>query len=58
MIPLSLFVLGALLLAEGGLGEKGAFERILEILEINLGKGKVRFNDLFSDIKSGFRSMK
>ncbi|XP_078359766.1 zinc metalloproteinase nas-15-like [Oculina patagonica] len=35
MGPLSLFVLGALLLAEGGLGEKGAFERILEV---NLGK--------------------
>lgn len=38
MGPFSLFVLGALLLAEGGLGEKGAFERILEV---NLGKGKL-----------------
>jgi len=35
--PLSLLVLGGLLLAKGGLGEKGAFERILDV---NLGNGE------------------
>ncbi|XP_020626831.1 zinc metalloproteinase nas-6-like [Orbicella faveolata] len=34
MNPLSLLVLGGLVLAKGGLGEKGAFERILDV---NLG---------------------
>lgn len=38
MNPLSLLVLGSLLLAEGGLGEKGAFERILDV---NLGNGEL-----------------
>jgi len=33
---LSLLVIGALLLTKGGLGEKGAFE---QILDVNLGKG-------------------
>lgn len=38
MNPLSLLVLGGLLLAEGGLGEKGAFETILDV---NLGNGEL-----------------
>jgi len=37
MTPPSLLVIGGLLLARGGLGEKGAFERILDV---NLGKGE------------------
>lgn len=36
MTPFSVLVFGALLLAKGGLGEKGAFEKILDI---NQGKG-------------------